>query len=63
MPQANENKCCKHKKCVTNTRRFRKLCLDPEFLLLSIEMLVISVMTHMIIAPGHLESRHTDIIF
>ena len=35
MPQAIENKCCKHKKCVTSTRRFRKLCLDPEFLLLS----------------------------
>jgi hypothetical protein len=35
MPQAIGNKCCKHKKCVTNTRRFRKLCLDPEFLLLS----------------------------
>ena len=31
----NWNKFCKHKKCVTNTRRFRKLCLDPEFLLLS----------------------------
>ena len=25
MPQAIENKCCKHKKCVTSTRRFRKL--------------------------------------
>ena len=35
MPQAIENKCCKHKKRVTSTRRFRKLCLDPEFLLLS----------------------------
>ena len=35
MPQSIENKCCKHKKCVTNTRRFRKLCLDPELLLLS----------------------------
>lgn len=35
MPQSIENKCCKHKKCITNTRRFRKLCLDPEFLLLS----------------------------
>ncbi len=35
MPQAIENKCCKYKKSVTHTRRFRKLCLDPEFLLLS----------------------------
>ena len=35
MPQEIENKCCKHKKCITSTRRFRKLCLDPEFLLLS----------------------------
>ena len=35
MPQSIENKCCKHKKCVTKTRRFRKLCLDHEFLLLS----------------------------
>ena len=35
MLQAIENKCCKHKKCVTSARRFRKLCLDPEFLLFS----------------------------
>ena len=35
MPQDIENKCCNHRKCITNTRRFRKLCLDPEFLLLS----------------------------
>lgn len=35
MPQTIENKCCGRKKCVTNTRRFRKLCLDPEHILLS----------------------------
>lgn len=35
MPQDIENKCCRHKNCVTLTRRFRKLCLDPEYLQLS----------------------------
>ena len=35
MPQDIENKCCGRTKCVTLSRRFSKLCLDPEYLLLS----------------------------
>ena len=31
-----ENKCCGLRKCVTLTRRFQKLCLDPEVLELCI---------------------------
>ena len=34
MPQDMENKCCGRRNCVLQTRRFRKLCLDPECLLL-----------------------------
>jgi hypothetical protein len=37
--------------------------LTQNFCYLAAEMLVISGMTHMIIAPGHLKSRHTDLIF
>ena len=37
MTQEIENKCCKHKKCVTESRRFQKLCLDPEVLELCIK--------------------------
>ena len=34
MPQDIENKCCGRRNCVSQTRRFRKLCLDAEYLLL-----------------------------
>ena len=34
MPQDMENKCCGRRNCVSQTRRFRKLCLDAEYLLL-----------------------------
>lgn len=34
MPQDMENKCCGRRNCVSQTRRFRKLCLDTEYLLL-----------------------------
>ena len=34
MPQEMENKCCGRRNCVLQTRRFRKLCLDAECLLL-----------------------------
>ena len=36
MPQEVENKCCKQKKCITQTSRFAKLCLDPDVLELCI---------------------------
>lgn len=36
MPQEIENKCCKQKKCITNSSRFAKLCLDPDVLELCI---------------------------
>ena len=35
MPQEIENQCCEHRNCVTLSRRYRKLCLDAEFLQLS----------------------------
>ena len=35
MPQEIENKYCGLIKCVTSTRHFQKLCLDPELLKLS----------------------------
>lgn len=35
MPQEIENKCCKQRSCVSLSRRFHKLCLDPEYLQLS----------------------------
>ena len=34
MPQDIENKCCGRRNCVSQTRRFQKLCLDAEYLLL-----------------------------
>ena len=34
MPQDMENKCCGRRNCVLQTRRFRKLCLDAECLML-----------------------------
>ena len=34
MPQDMENKCCGRRNCVSQTRRFQKLCLDAEYLLL-----------------------------
>ena len=34
MPQDMENKCCGRRNCVLQTRRFQKLCLDAECLLL-----------------------------
>lgn len=36
MPQEIENKCCNQRSCVSLCRRFQKLCLDPEYLQLSI---------------------------
>ena len=36
MPQEIENKCCKSKPYVSQSRCFRKLCLDPKYLQLSI---------------------------
>ena len=36
MPQEVENKCCQPKKCITNTSRFSKLCLEPDVLELCI---------------------------
>ena len=32
MPQEVENKCCGRRNCVSQGRRFRKLCLDAEYL-------------------------------
>ena len=32
MSQEIENKCCGLRKCITTSRRFQKLCLDPEVL-------------------------------
>ncbi|XP_068683280.1 uncharacterized protein [Montipora foliosa] len=32
MPQDIENKCCARRNCTSQTRRFRKLCLDAEYL-------------------------------
>ena len=37
MPQDMENKCCGRRNCVSQTRRFRKLCLDAEYLLLCVK--------------------------
>ena len=31
MPQEVENKCCGRRNCVSQGRRFRKLCLDAEY--------------------------------
>lgn len=36
MSQEIENKCCGLRKCITTSRRFQKLCLDPEVLELCI---------------------------
>ena len=36
MPQEIEDKCCKERSCVSLSRRFQKLCLDTEYLQLSI---------------------------
>ena len=36
MAQEIENKCCGLRKCITTSRRFEKLCLDPEVLELCI---------------------------
>lgn len=36
MPQDLENKCCKQRNCVSLSRRFVKLCLDAEYLQLSL---------------------------
>ena len=36
MPQEVENKCCGQKKCITQSSRFTKLCLDPDVLELCI---------------------------
>ena len=36
MPQEVENKCCKQTKCITNSSRFAKLCIDPDVLELCI---------------------------
>ena len=36
MSQEIENKCCGLRKCITTSRRFEKLCLDPEVLELCI---------------------------
>lgn len=36
MPQEVENKCCGLKKCITQTSRFTKLCIDPDVLELCI---------------------------
>ena len=36
MPQKIENKCCNQRSCVSLCQRFQKLCLDPEYLQLSI---------------------------
>lgn len=36
MAQEVENRCCGYRNCITNKRRFQKLCLDPEVLELCI---------------------------